>query len=71
MLAAPVTASAMHFYAPAMIMAEHQVLPLSSVRPFFTYLRIYVRTYERTSRRRPLSKSNTFDQSCMKLGHIV
>ena len=29
----------------------------------------YVRTYERLSKRRPLSKSNTFDQNFMKLGH--
>ena len=30
-----------------------------------------LRTNVRTSRRRPLSKSNTFDQNFMKLGHIV
>ena len=36
------------------------VLPLS-VRPYFTYV----------SLRRPLSKSNTFDQNFMKLGHNV
>ena len=28
-------------------------------------------TYVRLSQRRPLSKSNTFDQNFMKLGHIV
>ena len=30
-----------------------------------------VRPYVRTSRRRPLSKPNTFDQNFRKLGHIV
>ena len=30
-----------------------------------------LRTYLRLSKRRPLSKSNTFDQYFMKLGHIV
>ena len=34
-------------------------------------VRLYVRTYVRLSQRRPLSKSNTFDQNFMKLGHIV
>ena len=36
-------------------------------------VRMYVRTYTyvRLSQRRPLSKSNTFDQNFMKLGHIV
>ena len=38
-----------------------------SVTPF----RPYVRPYLRTVQRRPLSKSNTFDQNFMKLGHIV
>ena len=35
--------------------------------PYFTYVRNYVCL----SRRCPLSKSNTFDQNFMKLGHIV
>ena len=30
-----------------------------------------VRTHVRLSKRRPLSKSNSFDQNFMKLGHIV
>ena len=30
-----------------------------------------IRMYLRLSQRRPLSKSNTFDQNFMKLGHIV
>ena len=42
--------------------------PCPSVR---TYLRAYVLTYVRTSKRRPLSNSNTFNQNFMKLGHIV
>ena len=46
---------------PAMIMAG-ALLPLS-VSPYFTYVRL--------SRRRPLSKSNTFDQNFMKLCHIL
>ena len=46
------------YYAPAMTMAG-----ALSVTPVRTYLRTYVR--------RPLSKSNTFDQNFMKLGHIV
>ena len=29
-----------------------------------------VRPYVRHTKRRPLSKSNSFDQNCMKLGHI-
>ena len=37
-----------------------------------TPVRPYVRTYVHTSvQRRPLSKSNTFDQNFIKLGHIV
>ena len=51
------------FNAPAMIMAGALSVTLS-VHP-------YLRTYVRTSRRRPLSKSNIFDQNFMKLGHIV
>ena len=47
------------YYVPAMTMAG-----TLSVTP--------VRTYVRTSvKRRPLSKSNTFDQNFMKLGRIV
>ena len=42
--------------------------PCPSVR---TYVHTYVHTYVRLSQRRPLSKSNTFDQNFMKLGHIV
>ena len=38
-------------------------LSTTPVRPYFTYVRL--------SRRRLLSKSNTFDQNFMKLGHIV
>ena len=52
----------MPFYAPAMIMAK--ALSVTPVRP-------YVRTYVHLSRRRLLSKSNTFDQNFMTLGHIV
>ena len=36
-----------------------------------THVRPSARTYVRLSKRRPLSKSNTFDQNFMKLGHIV
>ena len=39
-----------------------------SVTPVRPSVRPYVRTYVQ---RRPLSKSNTFDQNFMKLGHIV
>ena len=46
---------------PAMIMAG--ALSVTPVRPSVRTLRL--------SRRRPLSKSNTFDQNFMKLGHIV
>ena len=53
-------------YVPAMIMAG--ALSVTSVRPS---VRSYVLTYVRLSQRRPLSKSNTFDQNFMKLGHIV
>ena len=38
-------------------------LNVTPVRPYITYVRL--------SRQRPLSKSNTFDQNFMKLGHIV
>ena len=48
-----------------MIMAG--ALSVTPVRPSV----LYVRTHVRTSQRRPLSKSNTFDQNIMKLGHIV
>ena len=50
------------YYAPAIIMAG--ALSVTPVRPYFTY-------NIRTSQRRPLSKSNTFDQNFFKLGHIV
>ena len=46
------------FYAPAMTMAG--ALSVTPVRP-----------YVLLSKRRPLSKSNTYDQNFMKLGHIV
>ena len=36
-----------------------------------TPVRLSLSTYVRLSRRRPLSKSNTFDHNFMKLGHIV
>ena len=42
--------------------------PCRSVR---TYVRTYVLTYIRLSKQHPLSKSNTYDQNFMKLGHIV
>ena len=41
-----------------------------SVTPVRTYV-LYLRTYVRTFQRRPLSKSNIFDQNFMKLGRIV
>ena len=41
---------------------------VTPVRPYFMYLRTYIIC---TSRRHLLSKSNTFDQNFMKLGHIV
>ena len=47
------------FYASAMTMAG-----ALSVTPVHPSVRTYVQ-------RRPLSKSNTFDQNFMKLGHIV
>ena len=40
-----------------------RALSVTPVHPYCTYVR--------TSRRRPLSKSNTFDQNFMNLGHIV
>ena len=51
------------FYAPAMTMAGAlKVLPLS-VHP-------YICPYVRYSQRRPLSKSNSFDQNFMNIGQI-
>ena len=52
-----------------MIMAA--ALSVTPVSPSVLYVRTYVLTYVRLSRRRPLSKSNTFDQNFMKLGHTV
>ena len=42
-----------------------------SVTPVCPSVRTYVLMYVRLSKRRPLSKSNTFDQNFMKIGHIV
>ena len=36
-----------------------------------TPVRSSIRTWVRLSKRRPLSKSNNFDQNFIKLGHIV
>ena len=46
-----------HFYAPMTMAGALSVIP---VRPYVSLFK-----------RRPLSKSNTFDQNFMKLGHIV
>ena len=43
------------------------VLSVTPVRPSVLYVRMYVCL----SRRRSLSKSNTFDPNFMKLGHLV
>ena len=52
------------FYGLAMTMAG--ALSVTPVRPYVIYICMYVRL----SQRPPLSKSNTFDQNFMKLGHI-
>ena len=49
-----------------MTMAE--ALIVTPVCPYVCTLHTYVCT---SVQRRPLSKSNTFDQNLMKLGHIV
>ena len=49
------------FYAPAMIMAG--ALSVTPVRPSLLYVHL--------SRQHRLSKSNTFDQNFVKLGHLV
>ena len=55
-----------NFYAPAITMSV--ALSVTRVRTYVLYIRTYVCT---SVQRRTLSKSNTFDQNFMKLGHIV
>ena len=55
--------TANYFYAPTMTMAR-----ALSVTPVCASVHMYVCT---SVQRRPLTKSNTFDQNFMKLGHIV
>ena len=59
------------FYAPRH--DNGRALSVTPVRPSVrTYVRTYLRTYVRIlSKRRPLSKSNTFDPNFMKLGQNV
>ena len=62
------------YYAPAMRMAGALCPRHDNGRGIKCYpcpSVLYLRTYVRLSRRRPLSKWNTFDQNFMKLGHIV